>query len=82
MSGGRDATSSKEVVTIELRRGARGPWRSVARVRTNSFGIFRAKLAVRGKAKDWLRAVAFGSGSALPFSLDPPKAPHIGPWGS
>jgi hypothetical protein len=79
---GRDATSGTDVVTIELRRGARGPWRAVARVRTNSFGILQATLAVRARARDWVRAAASGSDSSLPFALDPPRAPHIGPWGS
>jgi hypothetical protein len=80
---GRDATSGADVVTIELRRGARGPWRAVARVRTNSFGILQAKLRVEAKARDWVRAVAAsGSDASLPFALDPPAAPHIGPWGS
>jgi hypothetical protein len=29
-----------------------------------------------------LRAVAPGSGTALPFSLTVPQASHIGPWGN
>jgi hypothetical protein len=37
---------------------------------------------VKAKKKDWLRAVAPGSDRSLAFSLNRPKAPHIGPWGN
>jgi hypothetical protein len=79
---GRDATSSKQLVTIQLRSGSHGPWRTVARVRTNGYGIFKANLKVRATAKGWLRASAPGSGTSLAFSLTVPHAPHIGPWGN
>ncbi|HJQ75333.1 MAG TPA: hypothetical protein VJ814_10615, partial [Gaiellaceae bacterium] len=32
---GRDATSGKALVTIQRRHGSRGPWRTVARIRSN-----------------------------------------------
>ena len=78
---GRDATSDVEVVTVQRRHGKRGAWRSVARIRSNSNGIFLAKLRLKATKKDWLRAVATGSGDSLAFSLTRPKDPHIGPWG-
>ncbi len=78
---GRDATSTKTVVTIERRHGLRGRWRRVARVRTNRYGIFRTKLKLRATRRDWLRATAAGSGNSLAFSLTQPKYPHVGPWG-
>jgi hypothetical protein len=79
---GRDATSNAQVVTIQLRRGRSGRWRTVATVSTNSYGIFRANLSLKASKKGWLRARAPGSGASLAFSLTVPKAPpHIGPWG-
>jgi hypothetical protein len=79
---GRDATSSKLRVTIQLRHGKSGSWRTVAYVGANSNGIFRAALKLTATKTDWLRAVASGSGSSLAFSLSRPYAPHIGPWGN
>lgn len=79
---GRVATSDKQRVTIQLRHGKSGSWRTVAYIGANSHGIFRAKILVRATATDWLRAVAPGSGKAIPFSLTVPHASHIGPWGN
>jgi hypothetical protein len=79
---GRDATSDKEVVTVQLRHGKRGRWRTVARVGSNQTGIFKANLKLKGSKKDWLRARALGSGTSLAFSLKVPRAPHVGPWGN
>jgi hypothetical protein len=79
---GRDATSSKARVTIQLRSGTRGRWRTVAYVDANRYGIFRAKLKLRAAAKDRARAVAPGSGKSLAFSLKRPRYPNIGPWGN
>ena len=79
---GRDATSDKQRVTIQLRHGKSGGWHTAAYVVANSGGIFRAKLKVRATKQDFLRAVAPGSGNSLPFSLTVPYAPHIGPWGN
>jgi hypothetical protein len=79
---GRVATSSKVRVTVQLRHSKSGSWRTVAYIGANSHGIFRAKLRVRATRTDWLRAVAPGSGTALPFSLTVPQASHIGPWGN
>jgi len=79
---GRDATSTRQVVTIQLRHGSHGSWRTVAKVSSNRFGIFRARLRLAASAKDWLRAAAPGSGKSLGFSLTVPHAPHIGPWGN
>jgi hypothetical protein len=79
---GRDATSSKERVTVQLRHGKGGRWRTVGVVTANSSGIFRAALRLEASKKDWLRAVAQGSGRSLAFSLTVPYAPHIGPWGN
>jgi hypothetical protein len=79
---GRDATSDKQLVTVQLRHGASGGWRKIALVRSNGNGIFKASLKLKATKKDWLRAVAPGSGNSLAFSLTSPKDPRIGPWGS
>jgi len=79
---GRDATSDMETVTLQLRPGKTGRWRTVALVRANRYGIFKATLNVKATKKDWLRASATGSGKSLPFSLTVPHDPHIGPWGN
>ncbi len=80
---GRDATSDKKVVTIQRRHGKHGKWTTVGRVRANRSGIFIAKLKVENAAKkDWLRAVASGSGNSLPFSLTRPSPKlSYNPWG-
>jgi Cellulase (glycosyl hydrolase family 5) len=78
---GRDATSDKEDVTIQLRHGKSGSWQTVALVESNSDGVFRATLKLKASKKDWLRASASGSGDSLAFSLTRPKDPYIGPWG-
>jgi hypothetical protein len=78
---GRDATSDVRVVTIQLRAGKTGRWRTIASVTSNSYGIFRASLGLKASTKAWLRAVAPGSGTSLAFSLKVPRAPNIGPWG-
>jgi Cellulase (glycosyl hydrolase family 5) len=79
---GRDATSRKVRVTIQLRVGMSGTWRTVAYDEANSHGIFKATLKLKATKKDWLRAVAAGSGTSLAFSLTVPKDPKIGPWGN
>jgi hypothetical protein len=79
---GRDATSDGETVTIQLRHGKSGSWRSVALVSSNANGIFQAKLGLNATKTDWLRAKATGSGNSLAFSLTRPKDPNIGPWGN
>jgi len=80
---GRDATSDKETVTIQLRHRKSGSWRSVASVSSNTNGVFEATLKLKASKKDWLRAVAPGSGKSLAFSLIRPyDDPKIGPWGN
>ena len=80
---GRDATSDRQVVTIQRRHGIQGSWRTVARVRSNSTGIFRATLKLSATKKDSLRAVAPGSGNSLAFSLTRPSPKlRYGPWGN
>lgn len=79
---GRDATSKKQLVTIQRRHGAQGAWRAVARVRTNRYGIFQATLKLAATKTDWLRATAAGSGNSLAFSLTVPKNVRYGPWGN
>jgi hypothetical protein len=79
---GRDATSDQQRVTIQLRHGKSGRWRTVALVGSNANGIFQAKLKPKATKRDWLRAIASGSGNSLPFSLTVPHYPHIGPWGN
>jgi hypothetical protein len=79
---GRDATSTKARVTVQLRHGKSGKWRTVGIVTANGGGIFKAALKLRAAKTDWLRAVAPGSGKSLAFSLTVPRASHIGPWGN
>jgi len=81
---GRDATSAKTVVTIQRRHGPHGGWHSIARIRTNRYGIFVAKLRLQAATpRDWLRATAPGSGNSLAFSLTRPSAKlRFGPWGN
>jgi hypothetical protein len=78
---GRDATSDKQRVTIQLRHGNTGSWRTVAYVVANSNGISKATLKLKASKSDWLRAAAPGSGKSLAFSLKVPHDPHIGAWG-
>jgi cellulase (glycosyl hydrolase family 5) len=78
---GRDATSDKQRVTIQLRHGKSGRWRTVAYNLANSHGIFQATLKLKATNRDWLRASATGSGKSLAFSLTVPHDPSIGPWG-
>jgi cellulase (glycosyl hydrolase family 5) len=68
---GRDATSDQELVTLQRRHGKKGSWRTVARVRSNGSGIFRAGVRLRTSTGDWMRAIAPGSGKSLAFSLAP-----------
>jgi len=79
---GRDATSDRQTVTVQLRHGKSGSWRTVGRISSNANGIFKASLKLKAKKTDWLRASAVGSGNSLAFSLTRPKDPHIGPWGN
>jgi Cellulase (glycosyl hydrolase family 5) len=79
---GRDATSSKVRVTVQLRHGKSGSWRTVGLVTANGSGIFKAALKLKAAKTDWLRAVAPGSGKSLAFSLTVPPPSHIGPWGN
>ena len=79
---GRDATSDHEVVTIQRRHGKSGGWRTVASISANRYGIFKANLKLKATKKDWLRAIAAGSGTSLAFSLTRPRDPNIGPWGN
>jgi hypothetical protein len=79
---GRDATSNKQLVTIQFRSSTHGHWRTVARIRANKYGIFKASVKLRATKKGWVRASAAGSGTSLAFSLTVPHDPHIGPWGN
>jgi Cellulase (glycosyl hydrolase family 5) len=76
---GRVATSDKELVTVQRRHGKKGPWRTVALVRSNGYGIFKAAFKLQASKKDWLRAVAAGSGRSLGFSLTVPHHPNVVP---
>ena len=80
---GRNATGDKRVVTIQRRHGTGGHWTTVATIRSNSTGIFKASLKLEASSKDWLRASASGSGSSLAFSLTRPSPKlRYGPWGN
>jgi hypothetical protein len=78
---GRDATSDQQVVTVQRRHGKHGAWRKVALVSSNQSGIFKATLKLKATKKDWLRAVANGSGTSLAFSLTVPRASKTGSFG-
>jgi cellulase (glycosyl hydrolase family 5) len=77
---GRVTTSDMQVVTVQRRSGQRGAWRTVARIRSNQSGIFKATLKLNATKKDWLRAVATGSGNSLAFSLTRPAGSNIAPF--
>jgi Cellulase (glycosyl hydrolase family 5) len=80
---GRDATSDKRVVTIQRRQGTHGRWSTVAKIRSNASGIFKATPKLSASKKDWLRATATGSGPSLAFSLTRPSPKlRYGPWGN
>ena len=79
---GRDATSDKETRHDSAPARQERKLAAVAVVSSNANGIFKAKLKLKATKKDWLRAVAAGSGNSLAFSLTQPKAPNIGPWGN
>jgi Cellulase (glycosyl hydrolase family 5) len=79
---GRDETSGRDVITIQLRHGKSGTWRPVTRISTNVNGIFQATLKLHATKEDWLRASSADSGASLAFSLTRPKDPNIGPWGN
>jgi Cellulase (glycosyl hydrolase family 5) len=79
---GRNATSTKTLVTIQRRHGVHGGWRAVARIRTNRYGVFAATLRLKATAGDWMRATTPGSGNSLAFSLTVPKNQRFGPWGN
>ena len=69
---GRVATSDRQVVTVQRRHGKKGKWQKVALIRSNEHGIFKATVGLKATTKDWLRAVAPGSGKSLAFSLQQP----------
>ena len=80
---GRNATSDKQVVTIQLRHGTSGSWKTVAKIRSNSSGIFKGTLSLAASGKDWIRASAPGSGASRAFSLTRPSSKlRYGPWGN
>ena len=80
---GRDATSNRQLVRIQRRHGSHGAWRTVAKIRSNGSGIFKAKLRLSATKKDQLRASAAGSGNSLAFSLTRPSPKlRYGPWGN
>ena len=80
---GRDATSDKQVVTIQRRHGTHGHWLTVARIRSNASGIFKGSLKLAATKHDWLRASAPHSGASLAFSLTRPSPKlRYGPWGN
>ena len=55
----------------------------MAKIRSNSSGIFKGTLNLAATKKDWLRASAPGSGSSLAFSLTRPSSKlRYGPWGN
>ena len=43
----------------------------MAHVRSNGYGVFKAKVKLKTATRDWLRAIAEDSGKSLAFSLAP-----------
>jgi hypothetical protein len=68
---GRDTTSDKQDVTIEMKVGSK--WKNVATVTSNSYGIFQATLNAHALAKYSMRAFAPGSGLSATFALTVPS---------
>ncbi len=67
---GRDATSSKRDVTIDMKVGSK--WKTVAVITANDYGIFQGTLSVHALAKYSMRASAGGVTSTT-FSLTKPS---------
>ena len=49
---GRNATSDKQLVTIQRRHGSKGRWTTVAKIRSNSTGIFKGTLRLAASKND------------------------------
>jgi len=80
---GRDPTSKKMLITVQLAPRQGGPWRTVAKIGSNRYGIFKAHLKLKATKKNWLRATVPGStAKSLAFSLTVPKNVRHGPWGN
>ncbi len=74
---GRTSGSDRRAVRIEQRRGGR--WTRLRSLRSDRFGIFRARVRLRGNGA--LRARA-GGAAALPFSLSVPRDRFVNPFGT
>jgi len=70
---GRDMTSDKQDVTIQVRHGTSGAWKNAASIMSNSNGIFLATMPLQAKSTYWVRASAPGSGNSAAFSLTVPS---------
>jgi hypothetical protein len=71
---GRTPAGRRARVLVQQRRNGR--WRALARLRTDRFGIFRARLHAGAGP---LRATGVGARS-LPFSLHRPPDLHVSPF--
>jgi len=68
---GRDTTSDMQDVTIDMKVGKK--WKTVAIVKSNSYGIFEATLGVHAQLSYSMRASAPGSGTSATFALKKPS---------
>jgi len=73
---GRDTTSNLQTVTIQEQIGSK-PFKTVATVTSNSYGIFEATLSLHAQSNDTLQAIAPGSGTSRPFSLMVPNNENL-----
>jgi len=79
---GRTPTNRGAIVVIERRSAASGPWRRVASIRADRYGIFDGVLKFAATRKNWVRARLIGSSvAALPFSLTEPPDHMYHPFG-
>lgn len=67
---GRDPNSNQQTVTIQMKPGSK-PWKTVATITSNNYGIFTATMALKAKAAYKLRASVPGMTSGT-FSLTKP----------
>ena len=68
---GRDTTSDTQDVAIQEKIPSK-PWKTVATITSNSYGIFTATLNLHSQTTWQIRAIAPGSGTSTVFKLAVP----------
>ncbi len=74
---GRDTTSNMQTVTIQEAKKANGLWKTVATIKSNSYGIFQALLPLGATSSYYLKAIAPGSGVSRAFALQVPSNENL-----